>query len=71
MRRVVRHASADGGYVNFIGDDQGTTRVRAAYGGNYARLAEVKTTYDPGNFFHLNHNIAPAGKPTPAAGLAK
>jgi FAD/FMN-containing dehydrogenase len=59
-RRAVRHASAGGGYVNFLGEDQGAARVRAAYGGNYTRLTEVKAAYDPDNFFHLNHNILPA-----------
>ena len=54
------HASAGGGYVNFIGDDEGGDRVRAAYGGNYQRLARVKAAYDPANFFHLNHNVVPA-----------
>jgi FAD/FMN-containing dehydrogenase len=39
------------------GDDQG--RIRANYGPNYDRLVEVKRTYDPGNLFHLNQNIAP------------
>jgi hypothetical protein len=50
---------AEGGYVNFLdGDDQ--SRVRTNYRGNYDRLAKVKATYDPGNLFHLNHNITPA-----------
>ena len=59
-RRAVRHASAGGGYVNFIDGDLGDERVRAAYGANYSRLAEVKAAYDPDNFFRFNHNIAPA-----------
>ncbi|GAA3373495.1 FAD-binding oxidoreductase [Streptomyces sannanensis] len=51
------HSEA-GGYVNFMaGDDQ--DRVRANYGPNYDRLVEVKRTYDPGNLFHVNQNIAP------------
>ena len=35
-------------------------RVRATYGANWDRLVEVKETYDPDNFFHLNQNFAPA-----------
>ena len=46
--------------MNFLGDDQGSDRVRAAYGGNYQRLTDVKARYDPGNFFRINHNIPPA-----------
>jgi FAD/FMN-containing dehydrogenase len=59
-RQAARRDSAGGGYVNFIGADQGADRVRAAYGGNYARLAQVKAAYDPDNFFRINNNIAPA-----------
>ena len=50
--------SDPGGYINFMaGDDQ--ERVRANLGSSYDRLVEVKRTYDPGNLFHLNQNIAP------------
>ena len=38
--------SAGGAYVNFL-MDEGEDRVRAAYRGNYDRLAQVKRTYDP------------------------
>jgi FAD/FMN-containing dehydrogenase len=59
VRQAAQRGSAGGGYVNFIGaEDSG--RVRAAYGGNYARLTRIKTAYDPGNFFRLNNNIPPA-----------
>jgi FAD/FMN-containing dehydrogenase len=34
--------------------------VQATYRGNYARLAAVKSAYDPDNFFHVNQNIRPA-----------
>lgn len=51
--------SAGGGYVNFMDQEEGESRVRAAYGGNYERLVEIKTKYDPDNVFHLNQNIPP------------
>ena len=45
--------------LNFLdGDDAGL--VRAAFGENYARLAQVKARYDPSNLFQLNQNIRPA-----------
>ena len=47
-------------YVNYLGDDEtGDDPIRAAYGPNYDRLVEVKTTYDPDNVFHLNQNVQP------------
>lgn len=53
-------AFATGGvYVNFMPEDDGD-RVRAAYGPNYDRLVEIKTSYDPTNFFRTNQNIRPA-----------
>ncbi|MFJ7269963.1 FAD-binding oxidoreductase [Streptomyces sp. NPDC099050] len=50
--------SEEGGYVNFMADDD-QDRIRANYKGNYDRLVAVKRTYDPGNLFHLNQNIKP------------
>jgi FAD/FMN-containing dehydrogenase len=49
-----------GVYVNYLGDDEGDARLRAAYGPNYQRLVAVKTSYDPSNFFRVNQNIRPA-----------
>lgn len=49
---------ATGGvYVNFI--SEGDDRVRSAYGNNYDRLSQVKSDYDPDNFFRLNQNVSP------------
>ncbi|MFC9334550.1 FAD-binding oxidoreductase [Arthrobacter sp. NPDC057009] len=54
------HAHGAGaGYVNFLdADDQ--PHIEDNYAGNYARLAQVKAKYDPGNLFHVNQNIKPA-----------
>jgi hypothetical protein len=48
-------------YLNFLSDDEDNeAMLRAAYGdGNYERLVDVKTKYDPENFFRLNQNIRP------------
>jgi FAD/FMN-containing dehydrogenase len=45
--------------VNFLTDDEADDRVRAAYGSNYTRLAELKRRWDPDNFFRRNKNVAP------------
>ena len=47
-----------GVYVNNLERDE-TSRVREAYGDNYARLTAIKARYDPDNVFHVNANIAP------------
>ncbi len=48
--------ASSGAYVNFMTADE-ADRVAAAYGANYARLAELKRRFDPGNIFHINQNI--------------
>jgi FAD/FMN-containing dehydrogenase len=46
-------------YLNFIGDE-GRERVESAYGPEtYARLRQVKRTWDPENVFRHNQNIEP------------
>lgn len=58
---------ATGGvYVNFMPEDE-TDRVSSAYGTNYARLAALKSEYDPGNLFRLNQNVQPSAAQRPAA----
>ncbi len=51
--------SAGGAYVNFM-MEEGEERVKASYRDNYERLAAIKRTYDPTNFFRVNQNIKPA-----------
>lgn len=57
---AMRPFSTGGVYVNFLGEDDGQNRVRAAYGAEkHARLVQLKNKYDPDNFFCLNQNIEP------------
>ena len=49
-------------YVNFLMGDEGEERVKKTYGDNYDRLVEIKTKYDPDNFFRVNQNIKPDAK---------
>lgn len=47
-------------YFNFNSDMSGSDNLaQDAFGSNYQRLVEVKTKYDPDNFFRLNANIKP------------
>ena len=55
---ALRAFGASDTYVNYL-SDEGSSGVKASYGANYARLASLKTKYDPGNFFRFNQNIAP------------
>lgn len=51
--------SGGAAYINFM-MKEGTDRVKASYGENYERLQQVKSKYDPDNFFQVNQNITPA-----------
>ena len=55
---ALRRLSSNGYLLNFIGDEEPDT-IRAAFGSNCTRLVELKTKYDPTNFFSLNQNVAP------------
>jgi FAD/FMN-containing dehydrogenase len=57
--RDLREFSTGGTYINFLTEEEGDDRIRAAYGANYKRLAELKAKWDPGNLFRANKNIAP------------
>jgi FAD/FMN-containing dehydrogenase len=59
---AMRPFSTGGVYANNLGEE-GTERIAAAYGENYARLIALKNKYDPTNFFRLNQNIKPATEP--------
>ena len=56
--------SAGGGYIN-MNMEETEDRIRASYGGNYARLAAIKAKYDPDNLFRVNQNIQPASAAVP------
>jgi FAD/FMN-containing dehydrogenase len=56
---AVHPFSLGGAYVNFM-MDEGQERVQASFRDNYDRLAKIKKTYDPANFFRMNQNIRPA-----------
>ena len=55
--RDMRRFSTGGTYVNFLTEEEGEERIRAAYGKNYDRLVEIKKKWDPGNLFRINKNI--------------
>jgi FAD/FMN-containing dehydrogenase len=63
--REMRRFSTGGTYVNFLTEEEGDERIRAAYGKHHARLATLKSTWDPDNLFHVNKNIAPTTRASP------
>ena len=57
--RDIRPFSTGGTYINFLNEDEGDERTRAAYRDNYQRLVDIKSRWDSGNVFRINKNIAP------------
>jgi FAD/FMN-containing dehydrogenase len=57
--KAIHPFNLEGGYVNFMMDDEAEGRVAATYGDNYKRLASGKAQYDPKNLFRVNQNIQP------------
>ena len=55
----LRRFSTGGTYVNFLTEEEGSDRIRAAYGRHYERLAAVKAEWDSSNLFRHNKNIPP------------
>ena len=55
----MRSFSTGGTYINFLTEDDGEARIRAAYGANYDQLVQMKNIWDPGNVFRANKNIMP------------
>jgi len=60
MADAMKPHSSGGYLLNFLSEESADT-IRAAFGANYPRLAEVKKKYDPTNFFSINQNVQPAG----------
>ena len=59
--KAVHPYNLEGGYVNFMMDEDFDERLEATFGENYKRLKEIKAKYDPKNLFRVNQNISPNG----------
>ncbi len=57
---AVHPFNSEGGYVNFMMDDEGAARIKASYGSNFERLVALKQKFDPTNVFRVNQNIPPS-----------
>jgi hypothetical protein len=53
---AMKRHSSKGTYINYLSTNDAAA-VRASYGQNFGRLAELKRKYDPANFFRNNRNI--------------
>ena len=59
MAEAMKPHSSGAYLLNFLSEEDPDT-IKAAFGANYPRLAQVKKKYDPTNFFRINQNIQPA-----------
>jgi FAD/FMN-containing dehydrogenase len=61
VAEAMRPFTTGSDYVNHIGleAEEGTDRIKAAFGANYDRLVALKNLYDPTNLFRHNQNIKP------------
>jgi FAD/FMN-containing dehydrogenase len=55
----MKRFSTGGTYINFLTEDEGPERIKAALGRGVERLAVVKSKWDPQNVFRTNRNIKP------------
>ncbi len=55
----LRRFSTGGTYLNFLTEEEGDDRIHDAFRGNYERLVEIKTQFDPQNRFRTNKNVRP------------
>jgi hypothetical protein len=58
LSEALKPYSRNGFLLNFLGDEN-QDFVCEAFGSNYQRLVELKTKYDPTNFFSINQNVKP------------
>ena len=61
LAETMRPFTTGSDYVNQIGleTEEGSERIKAAFGANYDRLVGLKNKYDPTNLFRHNQNIRP------------
>jgi FAD/FMN-containing dehydrogenase len=59
---AMKRHSSKGTYINYLSTNDAAA-VKASYGENFARLAELKRKYDPANLFRHNRNIRLASAP--------
>ena len=64
--KAVHPYNMEGGYTNFMMEDEAEERIQSTFGDNYQRLARVKAKYDPNNLFRVNQNIRPLTSAAPA-----